>query len=156
VPASLLLKVVHPQHQDSRHAPSIFLCTSFHNPTNNMSRTINWEEAMNQVGGDRDFLEEVLQDLMNEAETARAEIAQGIKDNDFSLISKAAHRIKGSASYLCCEDVRKVSLDMQELGHEGMQPGANHREIMHKIESAFQDYERFIQELKDAVAKRGK
>lgn len=111
---------------------------------------------MNQVGGDRDFLEEVLQDLMNEAETARSEIAQGIKDNDFSTISKAAHRIKGSASYLCCENVRSVSYTMQELGQAGQQTGANQRDIMRKIEAAFDDYERFIRELRDAVATRAK
>jgi hypothetical protein len=32
--------------------------------------TINWTEAMDQVGGDREFLDEVLQDLLEEARTA--------------------------------------------------------------------------------------
>lgn len=31
----------------------------------------------------------------------------------------AAHRIKGSASYLCCEHLKNVSLQMQEKGHAG-------------------------------------
>lgn len=39
-------------------------------------RVINWEEAMNQVGGDRDFLDEVLADLLAESQTAQEEIGE--------------------------------------------------------------------------------
>lgn len=37
-------------------------------------KIINWEEAMNQVGGDKDFLDEVLADLLTESQTAQEEI----------------------------------------------------------------------------------
>ena len=39
-------------------------------------KVINWEEAMNQVGGDRDFLDEVLADLLTESQTAKDEIGK--------------------------------------------------------------------------------
>ena len=37
-------------------------------------KVINWEEAMNQVGGDKDFLDEVLADLLTESQNAKDEI----------------------------------------------------------------------------------
>ena len=37
-------------------------------------KIINWDEAMNQVGGDRDFLDEVLADLLAESANAQEEI----------------------------------------------------------------------------------
>ena len=59
-------------------------------------KVIDWTEAMNQVGGDREFLEEVLNDLLQESHIAEEEIAKGVKDDDYQAIMKAAHRIKGT------------------------------------------------------------
>jgi len=39
-------------------------------------KIIDWEEAMTQVGGDEEFLNEVLQDLLTESATAEQEIGE--------------------------------------------------------------------------------
>lgn len=39
-------------------------------------KVINWEEAFNQVGGDKDFLNEVLDDLLTESAAAQEEISK--------------------------------------------------------------------------------
>jgi HPt (histidine-containing phosphotransfer) domain-containing protein len=80
---------------------------------------INWEEAMTQVGGEVEFLEEILQDLLDEAQTAEDDIRAGIDSKDFDRIMKAAHRIKGSATYLGCEALRVTAYAIQQLGLTG-------------------------------------
>eukprot|EP00604_Paraphysomonas_vestita_P003591 CAMPEP_0174823734 /NCGR_PEP_ID=MMETSP1107-20130205/27243_1 /TAXON_ID=36770 /ORGANISM="Paraphysomonas vestita, Strain GFlagA" /LENGTH=113 /DNA_ID=CAMNT_0016047527 /DNA_START=255 /DNA_END=596 /DNA_ORIENTATION=- len=79
---------------------------------------------MTQVGGEIDFLEEVLQDLLDEAKTAEDDIKAGIDSKDFDKIMKAAHRIKGSATYLGCEALRITAYAIQQLGHDGTKGGS--------------------------------
>ena len=114
-------------------------------------QVINWEEAMNQVGGDREFLDEVLQDLLAEAGTAEDEISSAIRNRDFSQIMKAAHRIKGSASYLCCEALKEASFKLQEAGHAGTQANANESQLLQKIEDLFDDFEVCLRELRSEI-----
>mmetsp|Transcript_16645 Transcript_16645/g.36927 ORF Transcript_16645/g.36927 Transcript_16645/m.36927 type:complete len:195 (-) Transcript_16645:292-876(-) len=115
--------------------------------------TINWTEAMDQVGGDREFLDEVLQDLLEEARTAEEEIADAIRIEDFSQIMKAAHRIKGSASYLCCEDLKDASLKLQEFGHEGTKAGAKKESLMKNIRAEYVIFEQCLRDLRAEVAR---
>jgi HPt (histidine-containing phosphotransfer) domain-containing protein len=77
---------------------------------------IDWENAMNQVGGDEDFLTEVLQDLLEESRSAKDEIKVAIEKKDWDTVKKAAHRIKGSASYLSCDEIKESALKLQDLG----------------------------------------
>eukprot|EP01034_Spumella_vulgaris_P045523 gene45523-56706_t len=51
------------------------------------NKTVDWEEALTQVGGDKEFLNEVLQDLKGEAQTAKDEIEAAIKISNFDVIS---------------------------------------------------------------------
>jgi HPt (histidine-containing phosphotransfer) domain-containing protein len=78
-------------------------------------KVINWEEAMVQVGGDQEFLDEVLTDLTEEAAQAQTDISEAMKAKDFVATMKAAHRIKGSTSYLCCEVMNHCALKMEIL-----------------------------------------
>ena len=50
---------------------------------------------------------------------ANDDIASGIATNNFTVIMKAAHKIKGSASYLCCSDLKNSSLKLQDAAKEG-------------------------------------
>lgn len=55
-------------------------------------KIIDWNEASSQVGNDSEFLSEVLNDLMMEATSARDDIRDGIKNQDYITVSKSAHR----------------------------------------------------------------
>jgi HPt (histidine-containing phosphotransfer) domain-containing protein len=112
---------------------------------------LNWEEALNQVGGDREFLNEVLQDLFNESEAAEEEISTGIDNKDFSAVQKAAHRIKGSASYLHCEILREISLQLQEAGHAGTLNPPNPAKLLEQIQAMFADFKKALVDLKNEV-----
>ncbi len=116
------------------------------------SDIIDWAEAMNQVGGDRDFLDEVLRDLLTESDEAEAEMESAIKADDFACIKRAAHRIKGSAAYLCCNALRDVSLTLQDLGHEGeVKPSDG---LMDDIRKNFETFRHCLQDLKEEIHKR--
>lgn len=78
-------------------------------------RLINWDDAMVQVGDDEDFLAEVLADLEQESVEAQDDIAAALSTKDFDKLMKAAHRIKGSTSYLCCEIMNHCALKMEVL-----------------------------------------
>mmetsp|Transcript_12222 Transcript_12222/g.20272 ORF Transcript_12222/g.20272 Transcript_12222/m.20272 type:complete len:125 (+) Transcript_12222:183-557(+) len=114
-------------------------------------KTLNWDEALNQVGGDEEFLTEVLEDLLEEARTAEEEINEAIAAKDFSQLTKAAHRIKGSASYLCCENLRVASLNLQELGHNGTQPGANEERLLEEIYEWHRTFQDCLRDLRAEV-----
>lgn len=110
---------------------------------------LDWPEAMNQVGGDKEFLAEVLQDLTEEAKTAEEDIKKAIDAEDFESIMKAAHRIKGSATYLGCAALRNSSFAIQQLGHDGGTAGSNKEAL---LESIKKEYKHFLAALSDLKA----
>lgn len=129
-------------------------------------KIIDWDEALNQVCGDEEFLDEVLTDLLEEAQTAKDDIGASIENKDFESTFKAAHRIKGSASYLYCDKMRQLSLDMQLAGQEGSNlvtssDGADTTEaqadIWTKLKVLYAAYVKSFVELEETVAdRRGK
>ena len=82
-------------------------------PVTISSKVICWESAMTQVCDDQDFLNEVLTDLKSEVEAAQSDIQNYLNSEDFDGLMKAAHRVKGTTSYLCCEKLRDLSLQLQ-------------------------------------------
>jgi HPt (histidine-containing phosphotransfer) domain-containing protein len=117
-------------------------------------KIIDWDEAMVQVGGDRDFLNEVLQDLLAESETAENEIGEAIKTSDFSGVMKAAHRIKGSASYLCCDALKDVSLKLQDAGHDGTTNPRDPEQLLTHIRALFEDFVKCLEALRAEIASK--
>eukprot|EP01039_Chlorochromonas_danica_P006092 gene6092-6709_t len=83
-----------------------------------MAEIIDYDKAMEQVGGDVDFLKEVLGDLLQEADEAESQLNTYVKEENADEVRKAAHRIKGSASYLFCERLRKVAFALQDKADE--------------------------------------
>ena len=78
-------------------------------------KIIRWDKIMETIGDDYTFVQEVLDDLIQEAMEAECKIRSGIQIQDFFCIQKAAHRVKGSASYLFCERLQNVSFQIQQI-----------------------------------------
>ena len=117
-------------------------------------KIIDWDEAMVQVGGDREFLNEVLQDLLAESRTAEEEIGEAIKTSDFSGVMKAAHRIKGSASYLCCEALRDISLKLQDAGHDGTTSPKDPEQLLIQIDLLFDLFVECLKALRTEIEEK--
>jgi HPt (histidine-containing phosphotransfer) domain-containing protein len=111
---------------------------------------IDWTEAIKQVDGDLEFLDEVLQDLIDEAITAVEDIEAGITSKEFEKIMKAAHRIKGSATYLGCEAIRISSFKIQQLGHDGIsQPDSN--DLLDQINAEYSVFTNAFKDLRKEI-----
>ena len=66
---------------------------------------IHWDLALHEVSGDKKFLDEILQDLLNESDEANLELREAIKICNLDKVGQEAHKINGSASYLHCEQI---------------------------------------------------
>jgi HPt (histidine-containing phosphotransfer) domain-containing protein len=96
-----------------------------------------------QAGGDLEFLTEVLQDLLDEAETAKNDIQSGLTKKDFDEIMKAAHRLKGSAAYLGCEAMRDSMMTVQLEAKKGITMTDDaEKDVLHAFLQA--EYEKFL------------
>ena len=115
---------------------------------------INWAEAMVQVGDDREFLDEVLQDLVDEAEQSVQEIQTAIDTGNFDAVSKASHRIKGSTAYLFCEVMNNLAYQMEVLAL-GQQPSRSTakpvEEAWTTLRSLFADFQVSFANLKQEI-----
>ena len=122
----------------------------------NMAAIINWEGALEQVAGDEEFLNEVLADLLTESDTAEADLASSISSKNLDGVMKAAHRIKGSASYLCCDRLRDISLALQDLGHTGagVTDAAAIDAILVNVNAKYVIFKKTLVDLRAAVKER--
>ena len=101
---------------------------------------IDWSSALEAVGDDREFLSEVLTDLMMEATTTITEITNAIATKDFDAVMRSAHRLKGSASYLHCNAVKESAFKLQKMGQSGKT-----ETDLEAIKVEFQNLSRFIE-----------
>ena len=85
-----------------------------------MFEIIDWEQALEQVADDQEFLEEILGDLITETEDALGRIVDGVTQGSFTVVMKAAHQVKGSTAYLYCAQVQETAKKLQALANEGV------------------------------------
>lgn len=91
-----------------------------------MAGVINWEEAMNQVGDDEEFLRELLGDLRTESDTQLNNITAMIQNpsqTPFHTIMRAAHVVKGAASNLMCEQLRVAATNLEASARQASEAG---------------------------------
>ena len=80
---------------------------------------IDWNEAV-AMGGSEEFLQEVLEELMNESKTAEEEFQKTYNGVDLHAMMKAAHRIAGSASYFRCDDLVGRAAAIKHAAQQGI------------------------------------
>ena len=120
-----------------------------------MAAVIEWSKTLEQVEGDEEFLDEVLGDLIKEANEAKIEIEDGIRTGNWNCVSKAAHRVKGSSSYLYCEQLRVCCVNLQDLGAQAINASPEQVvEIAKSIDAWFADYIGSLQRVESAVSER--
>lgn len=79
----------------------------------------NYEEAMDRVGDDLEFLTELLEDF----DEIISDSIQGLQDanekDDPAKFSEIAHSIKGAAANLALKDINALCLQMEIDGKNG-------------------------------------
>jgi HPt (histidine-containing phosphotransfer) domain-containing protein len=77
---------------------------------------MNWTQALIQIGGDVEFLDGILDDMVEELTQVIEDIERGIQTQEFRLIRNAAQRTHGSAMFLGCERLKISACKIQSLG----------------------------------------
>ena len=94
---------------------------------------VDWEKALEQVGGDTSFLFEVISDFFDEAQPALDDLSEGIAAANFEKIMHSSHKIKGSASFVYCEHIKLKAAELQMLGRKGTETSEGSAERLETV-----------------------
>jgi two-component system sensor histidine kinase/response regulator len=84
-----------------------------------MTDVFDRQELLEELDGDREFLEESLEMLDADAPTLIDQIRDGIESNDAEKIRIAAHTIKSMVGNFCAPPAFEAALHMETLGRNG-------------------------------------
>jgi len=74
----------------------------------------NWDEALERLGGDRDFLIELLSDFTAMLPESLDKIDQALEQKQAKILAEAAHTLKGVARNLSLIKLGEVSQKIEE------------------------------------------
>lgn len=77
---------------------------------------IDLEQAMTNLGGDRELFDEVLTVFLDSIPGLLGELREACTNTDQKRLHAAAHSLKGSASNICAEPTRRIAAQLEEVG----------------------------------------
>ena len=77
---------------------------------------IDLEQAMTNLGGDRELFDEVLTVFLDSIPGLLGELREACTNTDQKRLRIAAHNLKGSASNICAEPTRRIAARLEEMG----------------------------------------
>lgn len=80
--------------------------------------TINFQEALQRMGGDENFLVELISDYLDEFKEYYSGLVGAVNDNDFEKIAVIGHTLKGSSAMLSLTLMHRFSVQMEKAGKE--------------------------------------
>ena len=84
-----------------------------------MTDVFDKQELLEELDGDREFLEESLEMLGEDAPELLDQIREGIENDDAEKISVAAHTIKSMVGNFCAPPALQAALNVETLGRGG-------------------------------------
>ncbi len=106
---------------------------------------VNMDAALERCGGDRDFLNEMLNEFLEFAQGQITQIAGAIDKSDLPVLTREAHSIKGAAANLGAETLAKTALELELLGKQEQLNGA--RELLDKLNEQIQILDGFVKQI---------
>ena len=103
-------------------------------------RPIDIELALDQLAGDRALLAEVIDTFLGTIPDALGELQAAVANENGRQLEAAAHSLKGAASTICAEPVRRVAQQLEELGK---------RNEFQDVEVALAEVEAHLNRLRD-------
>lgn len=92
-----------------------------------------------------EFVAEILKCFIKETETDLAAIDSAWNGNETARVSKIAHRVKGAASAINAELIRRAAADLESLAHKSPLPGT--QESIAKLRREFERFAAYVAEL---------
>lgn len=120
-----------------------------------MSNIVDWKRVERDIGEEGEaFLRDVLQELLLEADQAQVDIERSIDESDFKSIRAAAHKVKGSASYLYCSSLQSISEKIQFLCDDVQQNKRNSRETLSVIRDDFRTFKYALDDVRIEIERK--
>ena len=107
---------------------------------------INYDEALNRMGGDETFLSELINDYITDFNHYFLKIKFAIEDDDFSEISLIGHTLKGSSAMLSITTLCHISSQMEIAGIE--KNISNARKLLSELKNEFKNLMNFLNKIK--------
>ncbi len=77
------------------------------------------DEVLARLGGDADFLEELLDLYASEFEKNAAGLEAALANKDFPSLQELGHTLKGASANLSLPGLRAAALDAEQSGRDG-------------------------------------
>jgi len=98
------------------------------------------ESVLERVGGDMEFLKELIELFRSDYPQKMAQLLRGIKEEDFKIISETAHSIKSASGNLSLTRVYDLSFKIEIMGRESK---------IQDIEKVYKELEEELEKIKD-------
>lgn len=106
---------------------------------------INYEGALERLGGDKEFLAELLDEMVVQVETQFQVLKEAIENQDYEKINHLAHGLKGASANLDITRLFELFKNLEEQGRNKQISNGN--EIVSQIEESTQELRTFIENL---------
>lgn len=103
---------------------------------------IDMESALERIGGDEEFLVELLNDLLEQLDENIPAIRQAIASSEFETLRSLSHGLKGASANLSVVGMASLFKELEDMGRNQTIDGAAVR-LMH-IEKAKQDLQELL------------
>ncbi|MDI6698318.1 MAG: Hpt domain-containing protein [Candidatus Saccharicenans sp.] len=103
---------------------------------------INKPEALERIGGDESFLQELLTIYREEFEKKYAELEKAVDQKDFQTIREAGHYLKGASSNLSLPALKEAAWKMETAGASNDLQAA--REVLHSLKTEYRRLQEFL------------
>ncbi len=99
------------------------------------NRPMNFESAVEEFGGNKEFLLEVLEAFLEQVRAQIENIRRAIFDGDTKAVRREAHSIKGGAANLTAYELSGIADQIENIGESGaLEKGI---EILERLEKEF-------------------
>jgi two-component system sensor histidine kinase/response regulator len=114
-----------------------------------MTQTVNWEAALEYVGGDEALLRELLAVFLEECPKWMAELERAIANRDVPGVRRTAHKTKGALVNFGAEAAGAAAAQIETLAKSGSLAGVDTitTTLKHEVE-------RLLPEVRDRAGKR--
>ena len=106
---------------------------------------INFDKAVEEFEGDREFLVEVLNAFLENVSVQTGTIRQAIADGDAEVVRREAHSIKGGSANLTADSLSDIAFKLEKTGSSGVLEGS--LEALDLLEKEFKRLEEFAKKV---------
>ncbi len=87
-------------------------------------KLIDIEVALDRLGGDREFLLELLDEMNNQMEPTMAAIEAALASSDYEQLRSVAHGMRGASSNLGADRISNYFKQLEQMGDKKTVAGA--------------------------------